>query len=347
MSAGKPWRSGFCNPSVPADSHERCPVTMTNQGEQIACACDCHTETPQPEAIGGVTVAGDGEPRYGVFDQLDEVAYHSDPTSVSASGMKTLLKRSPKQFRHEQTHPKRSKAMDVGTAAHKMVLGVGADIVTVPADLLAKNGAASTTVAKEFIAAVEAAGQVVLSAKDYAAAERMADAVLTDREAGPLFTSPGRSELSMFWRDPEFDLIRRCRWDRLGHDGIGVDLKKTRDAHPGAIRKTITTEWGFGYDLSAAWYLQVAAGLGVDIAAYALVFVEDVEPHDVVVVELDDEFWDRGAALSRKALALYRRCLDTGEWPGYTTGPITLAPPSKGIPTAEQILLTIPERMTA
>lgn len=344
----RPYRTGFCNPSNPPDSHARCNGSTQNQGETLTCSCTCHIASAEagnePELVDTI-VSG---PRLGVYEDLNELAYHADPTSVSASGMKTLLKRSPKQFRYEQTHPKKTKAMDVGTAAHKMVLGVGADIITVPADLLAKNGAASTTAAKEFIAAAEAAGLVVLSAREYAAAERMADAVLTDPQAGPLFTSPGRSELSMFWRDPEFELIRRCRWDRLGDDGIGVDLKKTRDAHPDAIRKTITTEWGYGYDLSAAWYLQVAAGIGVDIAAYALVFVDDVEPHDVVVVELSDEFWDRGAALTRKALSLYRRCLDTGTWPGYTTGPITLAPPDrKGIPTAEQILLTIPEGTAA
>jgi hypothetical protein len=146
----------------------------------------------------------------------------------------------------------------------------------------------------------------------------------------------------MFWRDPAFDLIRRCRWDRLTDDGIGIDLKTTKDAEPEALRKTITLEHGYGYDLSAAWYLAVAAGLGVDITAYALVFVESTEPHPVVVVE-PTEFLDRGTALAAKALRIYRDCLDTGQWPGYAdTGFLQLGPP-RWVDTPEQITLTIPE----
>ena len=148
----------------------------------------------------------------------------------------------------------------------------------------------------------------------------------------------------MFWRDPEYDVIRRCRWDRLGDDGIGVDLKTSKSSDPAALPKHVVE---YGYDLSAAWYLAVAAGLGVEIAAYALVFVESTEPHPVVVAELSADFLDRGAALAAKALTRYRHSLDTGIWPAYCDDDFLTIHPPRWSETPEQITLTIPERTAA
>jgi hypothetical protein len=250
--------------------------------------------------------------------------------------MKDLL-RSPAHFLHARTHPKTSAAMDLGTVAHAMVLGAGAEYVAI-------EGNRNRNDVKAAIAEAEAEGKVVLKPEQLAAAERMADAVFTHRIAGPLFTARGRSEVSMFFHDPTFDVVRRCRWDRLTNTGIGIDLKTSHSADPKVLPKHIVD---YGYDLSAANYLAVAAGLGIEIAAYALVFVEATEPHPVVVVELEQEFLDRGAALAAKALSTYRWCLDTGHWPAYADEThLTLAPP-RWATDAEQITLTIPEGTAA
>lgn len=337
MAEAKPWRSGFCGVTNPPESHARCKGFAINRGEALNCSCDCHVVVVDEQPVA----TPEPGPRLGVYDGLEEVAYHADPTSVSASGMKTLL-RSPAHFLHERTHPRTSKAMTLGTVAHTLVLGTGAEFVTVPPDLLAVNGAASTKEAKAFIAEATAAGHVVLKADELAAAQRMADAVFRHPTASALLTSPGRSEVSMFWLDPAYDVIRRCRWDRLGDDGVGVDLKTTNSAEPLALARHIID---FRYDMSFAWYLAVAAGLDVEIAAYALVFVESTEPHPVVVAD-PIEFLDRGSALATKALTIYRRCLDTGQWPAYCDdGFLTITPP-RWSETADQIALTIPEGTT-
>lgn len=323
MSAAKPWRSGHCNEGNPPEIHGQCTGATINRGEQLDCSCFCHM-APAP--------VDDDAPRLGVYDVLPEPDYHADPTSVSASGMKDML-RSPAHFLHSRTHPKTSAAMDLGIVAHAMVLGVGAQYVAV-------EGNRNRNDVKAAIAEAEAEGKVVLKPEQLAAAERMADAVLTHRKASLLLGSPGRSEVSMFWRDPAFDVIRRCRWDRLADSGVGVDLKTTNNADPALLPKHVV-DWR--YDLSAAWYLAVAAGCEVEIAAYALVFVESTEPHPVVVAELDDSFLARGRALATKALSTYRWCLDTGEWPAYADDTfITLRPPAWA-PDADQINDTIPE----
>lgn len=324
----KPWRSGHCNASNPPKIHEQCKGFTTRKGEQLDCTCECHW---QPEPLGHAAA----EPRLGVWDDLDEDAYHSDPTSISASGMKDIL-RSPAHFQHARKHPKSSAAMDTGSIAHKLVLGKGGEFVVI-------EGNRNRNDVKDAIAEAEAEGKTVLKPEQMAAANRIADAVLTDPKASMLFAAPGRSELSMFWRDPAFGVIRRCRWDRLTDTGIGIDLKTTKSSDPLALPKTIVE---YRYDLSAAWYLAVAAGLDIEISAYALVFVESTEPHPVTVVELHNDFLERGAALAHKALTTYRRSVDTDTWPGYADDFLTLAPP-RWAETAEQISLTIPEGTSA
>lgn len=320
----RPHITGWCNPGNPPESHARCTGDyLRGPGfDPGTCECTCH----DVDRAHSADAAG---PRLGVIDGLDEDGYHADPTSVSASGMKDML-RSPAHFLYSRTHPKTTDALSLGTVAHTLILGTGAEYVAI-------EGNRNRNDVKAQIEEAEAEGKVVLKPDQLAAAERMADAVLTHPQASRILTSPGRSEVSMFWRDPDHDVIRRCRWDRLGDDAIGVDLKTSRSSDPAALPKHIVE---YGYDLSAAWYLAVTAGLGVDIAAYALVFVESTEPHPVVVAELSGDFLDRGAALAEKALATYRRCLDTGTWPGYADDTFLTVHPPRWADTAEQITHT-------
>lgn len=322
-----PHLTGFCTPGNPPSSHARCPGSYDRGPafpDAVMCLCDCH---------GGAALADPApDARLGVFDVLDEAAYHADPTSVSASGMKQIL-RSPAHFQHALTHPHASAALDLGTVAHSMILGVGQEYVAI-------EGNRNRNDVKAAIEKAEAEGKVVLKPEQLAAAERMVDAVSTHPVASRLLGSPGRSEVSMFWHDPAFDVIRRCRWDRLGDNGIGVDLKTSRSSDPGVLPKHVVE---YGYDLAAAWYLAVAAGLGVEIAAYALVFVESTEPHPVVVAELSGEFLERGAALAAKALTTYRRCLDSGVWPAYADDDFLTIHPPRWSDSADEIATTITE----
>lgn len=344
----RPWLSGHCNASNPPKIHAQCKGGYARHDEWHPCSCFCHMApdpspapdvaasvepTPADDPAAGPASAGEA-PRLGIYEGLDELKYHADPTSVSASGMKEIL-RSPAHFLHGLTHPKSSNSMDLGTITHTLILGTGQEYVAV-------EGNRNRNDVKAAIAEAEAEGKLVLKPDQLKAAERMADAVLTHRTAGPLFLDPGRSELSMFWHDPAFDVIRRCRWDRFRDDGVGIDLKTGKSAEPFKDIPKAILDWK--YDLSASWYLAVAAGLGVDVTAFALVFVEATEPHPVVVVEPDDEFLARGAALAEKALTTYRNCLDEGAWPGYLDeGFLTVAPPPWAA-TAEQITATIPAR---
>lgn len=240
----------------------------------------------------------------GLYPDLSEPDYLSDPDSISASGAKQLLK-SPAHFKLPQWF---SEAADLGSAFHTEVLGVGQEVVVVDAaSWRGKDAQAEQQKAR-------AEGKAPILTKDVATVKAMAEAVRAHPTAKRLLNQSGRPELSGFWRDPFWDVTRRCRVDWLTDNGVNVDLKSTVSVARNDIQRTIVN---FGYDLSAAWYEDVLRGLDVDLTATALVFVEKAEPHRVRVVELASAFVDRGRNLANRALEIYRDCTEADVWPHY------------------------------
>lgn len=243
-------------------------------------------------------------PREGVYADLSEPDYLSDPDSISASGAKNLLK-SPAHFK---LPPWFSDAADLGSAFHTETLGCGQEVVIVDAaSWRGKEAAAAQQQAR-------AEGKAPILAKDVPTVKAMAEAVRAHPTAGKLLAQEGRAELSAFWRDDVWGVTRRARYDWLTDSGINVDLKSAASVNRNDIARTIVN---FGYDLSAAWYEDVARGVGLDLTATALVFVEKVPPYRVRVVELSPDFIDRGRRLVNRALEIYRDCREADLWPNY------------------------------
>lgn len=256
-------------------------------------------------------------PPIGLVDDLDELTYHALP-GLSSTGMKWLL-RSPKHYRQNMDHRIEKPAFDRGHAVHAKVLGTGLDVVGIPVDLLASNGAASTTAAKAFIAEARAAGKVPVKADVMAQVDAIAEAVLANPKAAALLELPGRVEVSMFADDPETGVALRGRIDRLTDlpDGrlANVDLKSTSDVRR---RKIVRTIEDFGYDTQSEVYRHLLRLItGAEAAPTHLVFVETDPPHEVRVVQLAHPDWITGGARKmRDAIDIYARCLRLDQWPG-------------------------------
>lgn len=261
----------------------------------------------------------------GVYD-MPEDAYHADPApqrSLSVSGAKKLLPPScPAIFEYERRHPKPpSDAMDLGTVAHKMVLGSGPEIVVVDA----ANW--MTKAAKEQREAARLAGAVALLRDDYGRALAMANAVRAHPVAGALFhPGTGTPERSLFWEDPATGITLRARPDWLPHAAghgrrfIITDLKTCASAEPGAVAKQV---FNLRYFMQAPWYADGVAALGLHPAPdFLFVFVESAPPHLITIAQLKDEAMDAGRALNRQAIERYRDCTEAGVWPGYSDEPI-------------------------
>lgn len=243
----------------------------------------------------------------GFHADLAEDLYHADARSLSSTGAKTILK-SPALFRYQQDHPEHKDAYDVGTAFHTKTLGVGPEIAVWDGpSFYSKSG-------REFQAEARAAGLTPITAADDIHTTGMAEKV--HAEPGAAMWLDGDKEMSAFAPDPVTGVMRRARFDVLGGSFI-ADLKSTKDACPEEFAKSAAN---FKYHLQAAWYLDVAAALGHPAIGFAFIAVEKTPPYFVSVIELDEEALDLGRTLGARALETYARCVETGEWPGYTTG---------------------------
>jgi len=258
----------------------------------------------------------------GVYD-IPVAAYHADPVaggSLSSSGARKLLPPScPAKFKHWLDHgEEHSREFDLGHGAHRLVLGVGQDLVVIDADDY------RTKAARVERDEAYAAGAVPLLAREHDQVVAMAAVLVEHAVAGPLFhPGTGRPEQTLGWFDHEFGIWRRALLDWLrarpaaGGRLIIPDYKTAIAADPEAIAKAIDNH---GYDQQMAWYLDgvQALGLAGDVEPAALLVVQEkTAPYLITVVQLDVVALERGRLRNRQALNEYRHCLATDTWPGY------------------------------
>lgn len=279
----------------------------------------------------------------GVHDLPAEV-YHRDPVpagSLSSTDARDddwgLLPPScPARFRYAKDHPEVRKpktAWDIGHAAHKLVLGIGPELV------LVDRPRWDTNEVKERLRAIRADGNVPLKAADFQAVHDMADAIRKHPIASVLFNPKrGKAEQSLFWVDSRTGVWRRARLDwypyfntyRDGRpvNGTGLpgrviipDYKTCVSADPQKLEKAV---YDHGYHQQADWYLDAfkatcPAGQHPDFqAAFVFVCQEKTPPYLVEVIEPDAMALRIGAYLNRQAVDTYASCVASGRWPGYS-----------------------------
>lgn len=254
----------------------------------------------------------------GIYDGIPEDVYHADPVrggSLSVSGAKKLLAPScPAKFKWERDHPSPStKAMELGTAAHKLVLGTGAELVVVDA----KDW--RTDKAKNEAKGARLAGKVPLLTKDHEIVLAMAAAIREHPLASAIFDPArgGHAEQSFFWFDEQWGVWRRGRLDWLPAQPYLVDYKTCVSAELSAVVKAIIN---FRYFQQDAWYSDGIAAITGQMLPFLFVMQEKEPPYLVTVVQLKDQAIDAGRILNNRALEKFRDCTESGVWPGYSEG---------------------------
>jgi hypothetical protein len=266
----------------------------------------------------------------GVYD-IPEDAYHRDPVkggSLSYSGAKKLLAEGgPELFAYEREHPPApSKEMELGTAAHKLVLGVGQELHEVKAEN--RRGKDANKDADD----ARAAGKLPLLTKELETVKAMAARLREHERASQILAQPGRPEMSAFWEDPAYGIWWRCRWDHMPEPDpryrpVVGDYKTTAKdgAAPAKFSKSVAD---FRYYLQAHVYTAGYAAMFADrIPAppgYALIAQERVAPYRVAVYELHPDALLKGRRDAERAMEIYRDCLEAeadgrpNAWPGYS-----------------------------
>ena len=250
-----------------------------------------------------------------VYDDISDLDYHADPGSISSSGARTLLWGTPAKFLAEaQEKPDPKPEYDFGHAAHKLVLGKGADIVSIDAKDWRTDKAKSTR------EEAWSEGKIPLLAKDVAKAELMASRVRDHPLAADLLAK-GDAEITGYWRDPITGIRLRWRADWLypGQNRlIIVDYKTTKDASPRGFHKSVAD---YHYHQQDAWYRDgvIANGLHDD-PLFVFIAQEKTPPFLVSVHECRPHQLEAGRDLNRRAIDLYADCKRTDTWPGYSDG---------------------------
>jgi hypothetical protein len=215
-------------------------------------------------------------------------------------------------FRWWRDHPQPPRhEFDLGHVVHSLVLGTGLDLYVHDWPDL------RTKAAREDVAQARAAGMVPIKRADYEDLSAVADAVLTDHLAGPLFQG-GTPEQSIYATDPDTGVWMRGRldWTTTYDDAPAiVDLKTTgRSAIPGDFARDAAT---YDYAVQREFYRKIWAQLGGgDDVRFLHVVVSKQPPYLVAVVEFDLDFETTGKTRVRRALDTYAQCMESGQWPG-------------------------------
>lgn|SRR5512135_485648 len=255
---------------------------------------------------------------------ISEQEYHGDPIpggSLSCSGAKLLLPPNcPAIYRWHADHPEArqpTEAMELGTAAHREVLGTGRDYAVWPGESWSEKGA------QAFRKEAREAGKVPLKAAQHQQIKEMAAAIMAHPAARLLLRADEvLNEVSLFWQDDLEGLLpvpiwRRSRVDAVKLAGrvLVVDYKSAFSADPGQFARSAGN---LGYHLQDVFYRQaVTRTLGDADPGFLFVAQEKDPPYLCGIYELGWTSRASGEAKVEAACQTYARCVASGEWPGH------------------------------
>lgn len=250
--------------------------------------------------------------------------------SISSSGARTIFYESPAHyFAGSDLNPKAeprktTEAMLFGAASHHLLLGE-ADFqrfyAVRPEELAdSKTGEVkpwqgNRTDCKAWVKHMtEGEGRQVLKLEEVDKIRGIAGSLAGEPliQAGIL---NGLIEHSIVWQDKETGIWLKVRPDAIPTDSADFsDLKCTVSVRRDRLIRTVAD---YGYHMQGAMVAMACREvLGKEIASFSLVFVEKDPPHSVRVVTLKQCDLELGEKQVRAALHVFKRCLETGTWPG-------------------------------
>lgn len=287
-------------------------------------------------------------PPIGIFSDISNEDYHRGP-GISKSGLSLIVDRSPGHYQVQKLHPKPSKdCYTVGTACHAAVLEPDIferDFIPDPfPGIRTKTGSIvgkTTGEAKEARKELEKAGKTIVHTKpeglsdfwdrdDWNTVLCMRDAVAADPTASAfLDLSQGKSELSVYWIDPETGRLCKCRPDFLNeYHNVAIDLKTADNASYSGFGKAAGS---FTYFMQDPFYSDGLLAVDRPVLAFIFVVVEKEPPYGVATYLLKEEEIQAGRAMYRKAMDIYNECKKADHWPTYPPGVRDLGIPPWGL----------------
>ena len=244
-------------------------------------------------------------------DLITERVVYDGIQALNQSGAKELLK-SPAHYQAYLNRTQEdSKALRVGTAVHKLALeGLDAynasHAIAPEVDKRTKDGKQAW---QDFVTANE--GKAILTADEGQLVDNVANAAAKCMKEHGIVLSKTEVMFTAFLGD----VLVKCAIDGISDDGYIYDLKTCEDASPqgflSAVRKYL-------YNLQAYFYRHaVESAYKCRVLGFRFIAVEKEPPFATAVYELGPELMTNAAFDFERALALYKQCTASGEWPGY------------------------------
>jgi hypothetical protein len=260
-------------------------------------------------------------------------SYIADPCpepSMSKGVVKTLFEKTPLHAHHE--HPRlggnngeSSSRADKGSSAHQYALGGESRIHFVEA--LNKDGEQvadwRTKAAKEERDEARADGKIPMLQKDRQKLEDMGGKAREFIAAN--FGEVDTEQTAIVKRN---GVWLRCRPDIVKKGAeLWVDYKTVTNADQAAWVKS--TMFSAGYDIQGTNYAIAAQELAGIVSPIILFMLQELEPPFAIsVVGLDEPAIELAARKIDAVSPVWRRCLDSDTWPGYSPKPYWAMPPT-------------------
>tara|TARA_E500000331_G_C17153308_1_gene668362 strand:- start:252 stop:1031 length:780 start_codon:yes stop_codon:yes gene_type:complete len=236
--------------------------------------------------------------------KMTDAEYFAHP----AINRSTLWKMGKSPY-HSTILTPRTDALDLGTAAHLVLLENADDRITFwDGDRRTKAGKAAYA---EFEADNIENERVILKKNDYCDCLRMVEAVRGHSVAKKLFAAKGETEITAIWMKDGLTL--KAKYDFLALDSkYAVDFKTTVDASPNGFARSVSN---YGYYFQAAFYLDAIP----ELERFYFVCAEK-KTNAVAVYHLDRDsaYVQYGRSQIHQYLKDYAEADLTGQWRGYT-----------------------------
>lgn len=263
----------------------------------------------------------------GVYD-VGMAAYHNDicpGPSISGSGINTLLNETARAYFHDSPYnPNRAEEDTESAESAGFRIGRGAHTLAFEPHLFASHYVIrpsrftswQTDASKDWRTEQQREGLTVFTPKELA----QVHGIVASLKEHPLIQQgllDGYCERSLFWKDEETGVWLKIRPDAIPEldATICANLKCLTQITPRQIwRQT----FDHGYHVGAALVtMGIEAVLGMKVSEYALVFVGQRPPHDILIAPLDPTSIEWGRRLVRKGIRIFARCLEQNYWPSY------------------------------
>lgn len=252
-----------------------------------------------------------------LIPDLEDWKYHQLP-QLSSSGARTLLT-SPKKFQYDRENPRTAtKAMELGTVAHTMMLGSGTEgqVVQLDGEDVTEFRSNAAKAARD---AITAAGNIPLKRHEYDQIEAMIAAAKENPDAKELIEAKGQAELTALAFDPHANVGLRARFDKVIHrDNETVEIVDAKTAQ--SIDQFLFAKhaYNYGYHIQEAFYrhvYRIVTGRPDANITFTFIVMEKTAPYETLVCSLDPDSVDLGRDKALQAIERFRDCMEAGVWP--------------------------------